>query len=371
MPVRVKDITAVMETYFPLYLAESWDNVGLQIGSVNKVIERVVIALDVDERILEYAIKQKADMIISHHPLLFKPLNNICYDLMTGKLIRDIVLSHIAIYCAHTNLDAADKGLNQLLAELLGIKNIEPLDTYKSEGLYKLVIYVPAAYVNEVRAAVNKAGAGYTGNYSDCSFRVQGTGTFCPGPNTEPYIGTMGNLQEVDEYRLETVVYRNDLPRILRVMQEVHPYEEIAYDIYPLINEGKTYSIGRKGFLEEKMSLKEYSLEVKKRLGIERIRVVGELDREIEKIAVVCGSGASFINKVIDQGIDLLVTGDLKYHEAKEAEAQDLSIIDAGHQETEKIVIPYLCNLLADECRARDMQIELIEAYPAACFKTL
>ncbi len=371
MQAKVKDIITIMEYFFPSYLAESWDNVGLQVGSVDKVVEKVVISLDLDEKILEYALKQEADMIISHHPLLFKPLKNIIYESTQGRLVRDIIRADIAVYCAHTNLDAADKGLNQLLAELLGLQYIEPLDTYKKEDLYKLVVFVPATHVNELRNALNEAGAGCTGKYSDCSFRVRGIGNFRPGENTDPYIGTRGILEEVDEYRLETVLYRGDLSEILKVIQEVHPYEEIAYDIYPLINEGKVFSMGRKGILERKMSLEEYTVEVKKHLGLDTIRVVGDLEAEVKKVAVVSGAGASFINQVINQEIDLLVTGDLKYHEAREAEAVGLAVIDAGHQGTEEIVVSYLCKLLARECKARGLQIEFIEAYSDPCFKNL
>lgn len=371
MLVKVKDVKAIMEKYFPPYLAEDWDNVGLQLGSMNKDVTKVIVALDLDEEVLKQALNQKADMIITHHPFIFKPLKRINYDLSQGRLIRDLIQTDITVYSAHTNLDAGEKGLNQVLAEMLGLENIKPLDHSHIEDLYKLVVFVPASHVNKVREAINNAGAGDIGKYSDCSFRTSGTGTFRPGEDTDPFIGEQGLLEEVDEFRLETAAYQRDLDKVVQAMIKAHPYEEVAYDIYRLENQGRIFSLGRKGNLDSAVTLEEYAREVKKQLGIESVRVTGDLTRKVKKVAVVSGAGASFIGRAKAQKIDVLVTGDVKYHEARDAEAQGVAVIDAGHQGTEEIIVPYLCNLLKKECSFSDIEIKFIPAYSEPCFKNI
>lgn len=371
MPGKIKDITGIMEEHFPLWLAESWDNCGLQIGSREALVNRVIVALDMDEAILDLAIEKNAELIITHHPFFFKGIKSIDYSTPLGRMIQKSIKAGISIYSAHTNLDAGEQGLNQVLAELLGLGEIEPLYMDKQEELYKLVVFVPATHAQQVREAINQAGAGHTGAYSDCSFRVRGTGTFRPAEGCNPFIGKTGMLEEADEYRLETVVYKRDLQRIIKIMQEAHPYEEVAYDIYKLNNQGKIFSLGRKGSWPESISLQDCAEQVKSKLKLKNVRVVGDLKRSIKKAAVVSGSGASLIDEVIRQGIELFITGDLKYHEARDAEARGLSVIDAGHQESEEIIVPYLCDMLQKETEAKGFEVKVIAAYAATCIKNL
>ncbi|MDD4627173.1 MAG: Nif3-like dinuclear metal center hexameric protein [Syntrophomonas sp.] len=371
MPTIVKDIIAIMEEHFPPWLAEAWDNSGLQLGSANKVVEKVAVALDLDKSILDQALKLKIGLIITHHPLFFRPLKHINYDSPVGSLIQRMVKSGISVYTAHTNLDAAEKGINQVLAELLGLQDIDTLETSKREELYKLVVYVPASHSEELRRAINGAGAGFIGNYSDCSFRVRGTGTFRPGAGSQPFLGQEGELEEADEFRLETVVRKQELSQVLQAMEEAHPYEEVAFDLFRLEQAGKRYSMGRSGLLPEETKLGDYARQVKETLGLEAVRVVGDLDKVLRKVAIVSGAGASLIPAISQQGIELLVTGDLKYHEARDAEASGLAIIDAGHQGTEEIISAHLSQFLQQECEKRGMKLEFIPLYSEACFKYL
>ena len=371
MIVRAKDIMTLMEEEFPLHLAESWDNSGLQIGSSDKQVGRILIALDLDFFVLKQAIEQQVDMIITHHPLFFKPIKNINYASSLGKMIRTLVSADITLYAAHTNLDSAQKGLNQALAEKLGLVNIEPLYPASKEDLFKLVVYVPATHLEEVRAAICIAGAGNIGKYADCTFRTGGTGTFRPGQDTNPFIGKTGELEEVDEFRLETIIYESDLKQVLDSMHKAHPYEEVAYDLYRLENQGRVFSPGRKGYLVEKISLRNYALQVKDLLGVKSLRVVGNLDGMVKNVAVISGSGASLMNRVMGQNIDLLVTGDLKYHEAKDAEAAGLKIIDAGHQGTEAIVVPLLIDYLNPKLADHKLGVELIPCVSPECIKNI
>ncbi|HHV15865.1 MAG TPA: Nif3-like dinuclear metal center hexameric protein [Gelria sp.] len=371
MTVQAKDIMTLLEEEFPLYLAEDWDNSGLQIGSSDKKVDRILIALDLDPFILKQAVEQQVDMIITHHPLFFKPVKNINYASPVGKMIKTLVSADITVYSAHTNLDAAAGGLNQALAERLGLVDIEPLYPASREALLKLVVFVPATHLEEVRAAVCAVGAGYIGEYSDCTFRVRGTGTFRPGQDTNPFIGKTGQLEEVDEFRLETIIYEHDLKKVLKSMHQAHPYEEVAYDLYRLENEGRVFSPGRKGCLAQEISLQDYALQVKELLGVKSLRVVGDLDSMVKNVAVISGSGASLIDRVMGQDIDLLVTGDLKYHEAKDAEAVGLKVIDAGHQGTEAIVVPLLIDYLNSKLADRNLQVGLIPGISPQCIKEI
>ncbi|MEA1961186.1 MAG: Nif3-like dinuclear metal center hexameric protein [Bacillota bacterium] len=367
MQVRVKDIVKIMEDHFPPHLAESWDNVGLQIGSYDMPVHRILTTLDLDAGILAQAVEQDVDLIITHHPLFFKGIKTIRFEEEKGRFIQTLIKADICVYSAHTNLDSAARGLNQILAEKLGLTKIQPLMKNKTEELYKLVIYVPCGHEEPLRQAVNDAGAGHTGLYSDCSFRTIGTGTFKPGTGTHPFIGEEGKVAEVEEYRLETIVPKDKLPQVLTRMKQVHPYEEVAYDLFLLQNEGQIFSLGRKGQLEEPVSLEELCRHVKKVLGLKNLRVVGNMERAIKKIAVVSGAGMSLMSAALAKNCDVLITGDLKYHEARDAESAGLAIIDAGHFGTESLVAEYLAELLEQAFEEYAYEVEVVPVTGCDC----
>ncbi|MEN6460114.1 MAG: Nif3-like dinuclear metal center hexameric protein [Syntrophomonas sp.] len=371
MNAIVKDIIRIMENDFPPYLAEDWDNSGLQVGSYNTSVNKIMISLDLDQQILQQAIDSKVDMIITHHPLLFKPVKSINIDQPPGNIIMQLIKNDICVYAAHTNLDASEKGLNQLLAETLNLKNIGPLDKSRQESYYKLVVFVPVTHINEVSKAISDAGAGYIGNYSDCNFRTGGIGTFRPQKGTRPFIGTEGNLTEIDEFRLETIVPKHLINRVVRSMIEAHPYEEVAYDLYCLANEGQIISLGRRGKLDNPITLNEFAADVKKRLQVDNVQVAGDLDKVISNVAVVSGAGASFLKMITAQDIDVLVTGDVKYHEAKDAIMSGLAVVDAGHQGTEEIMVNYLVDLLERQCKELNYNIEFSKGHAEKCLKTI
>lgn len=371
MQAKVRDIARIVEELFPVYLAQKWDNVGLQIGSLKDPVTRVLVTLDMDKEILEHARESKAEMIITHHPLFFAGVKAINYDKLPGSLIRDIVKSGISIYSAHTNLDAGERGLNQILAERVGLKDIKPLDKGYREPLYKLVVYVPADHEDIVRQAILEAGAGHIGMYNDCSFRVPGIGSFRPLAGSTPYIGQEGLLQEVEEYRLETIVPQTKLEKVLQNMLQAHPYEEAAYDLYRLERPERVFSLGRVGKLAAEIELKQFCDDIKKQLGLKYLRIAGDINKPVRKIAVVSGAGASFIGKARHQGCDALLTGDLKYHEAREAIESGLAVIDAGHQGTEQLMSSYLSDLLNAEVRQRDYDVDFISIINRQCIITL
>jgi len=363
--VRVKDIVKLLEKHYPLNLAEDWDNVGLQVGSMGREVSKVAVALELDHQVLERAWQENADLIITHHPLIFKALPSIKVDSPVGSLLRKLIMADISLYTAHTNLDNADRGVNQLLAERVGLTDIEPLPLRTAghrQPLYKLVVYVPLTHINEVREAVCRAGAGFIGKYSDCTFRAKGIGTFKPGEDTDPFIGQIGQLEEVEEARLETVCPQHLVKPVINAMLQAHPYEEVAYDLYKLENQGTMFSPGRKGTLPQAMPLGQMAEQVRTKLDLPALRIVGEKDALVQKVAVVSGSGASFIREIAGQA-DVLVTGDLKYHEAREAAALGLAVIDAGHQATEELVVQEVCRVLAQESSQAGWQVDYIPVY--------
>lgn len=362
MKARVRDIAALMEKHYPLNLAEDWDNVGLQVGSMGREVAKVVVALELDHQVLDQAWQENADLIITHHPLIFKALPSIKVDSPVGSLIRKLIMADISLYAAHTNLDSASKGVNQILAERVGLIDIEPLPLRtagRHETLYKLVVYVPLTHVDEVRVAISSAGAGSIGNYSDCTFQSPGIGTFKPGPGTQPFIGQTGDLEQVDESRLETICPEHLLKSVIEAVLHSHPYEEVAYDVYKLEKPGTLYSPGRKGRLPQALTLGNLAEQVQSQLDLPTLRLVGNTKHLVQKVAVVSGSGASFIKEIAGQA-DVLITGDLKYHEARDAAALGLAVIDAGHQATEELVVQEVCRLLEEESSQAGWQVEYV-----------
>lgn len=366
MACKISDVIRVMEQHFPPYLAQDWDHVGLQVGDPRQTVSKVCLALDLTEEVLDQAIAEGAQMIITHHPLFFKAINCIDYRQPMGQILERLVKADMTVYSAHTNLDAGERGLNQYLAERLGLSNIGLLDQEIAEDYQKLVVYVPRAYEEKVRAAICSAGAGSIGRYCDCSFRVPGTGTFRPGKDTNPFIGQQGRLEEVDEYRLETIIPVRYSEQIIRSLLKVHPYEEAAYDIYPLENVHKYFSLGRTGSIEQ-ITLEAFARKVKQCLGIDHLQLTGEPEQKVSKAAVVSGAGANFMRQARNRGCDVLVTGDLKYHEAMMARDLGIAIIDAGHQGTERIVGELLQDLLRDS----DLEIETFVAKQSVCMRIL
>ncbi len=349
-----------MEQIAPRVLAEEWDNPGLLLGDPAQKINKIITCLDVTEALVREAVEKECDMIISHHPFIFHALKKIRTDLPAGRLIRQLIKSNIAVFAAHTNLDSANGGVNDMLCEMWHLHNIRPLDITFAEELVKLAVFVPQSHAEAVRLAIGKAGAGFIGNYSHCAFEVRGKGHFLPREGTSPYIGEIGRIASVDEVRLETVLPEQIKDRVVRAMLKVHPYEEAAYEIYPLKTKGKAAGLGRIGEIEEKLSLEQFAAMIKEILPVDYVRIVKSNDRKIKRVALCSGAGAEFIGKAKMQGADLYVTGDVKYHEAQKAQELDMNLIDAGHFGTEAPVAEALADKLNLYARKNKWNIEII-----------
>ncbi|WP_096434625.1 Nif3-like dinuclear metal center hexameric protein [Alteribacter populi] len=330
-------IIQAFEAFSPKSYAVEGDKVGLQIGTLNKPVKKVMVALDVIEPVVDEAIESGVDLIIAHHPIIFKPIKELRTDHVYGRTVEKLIKNDIAVYAAHTNLDVAPGGVNDLMAEALGIQQTEVLVETTEDPLKKVVVFVPEAEADQVRDALGKAGAGFIGNYSHCTFNTKGIGTFKPEEGTDPFIGKQGKMEYVDEVKIESVFPASIEKRVIRAMVDAHPYEEVAYDLYEMAMSGEKLGLGRIGHLKEEMSLKAFSAHVKGVFDVKGVRVVGDLKRPVKKVAVLGGDGNKYVNTALFKGADVFVTGDLYYHVAHDAMMEGLMMVDPGHN-VEKIM---------------------------------
>lgn len=344
MSVFCQQIVAALEELAPLRYAEEWDNVGLQIESDRQMVEKIMLALTPSEKVIAQAVEKKVDFLLTHHPLIFKPLKTINSRTAAGRSARQLLTHQISYYAAHTNLDTVL--VNQTLAEAISLQSVKPLSFSHADCYYKLAVYVPVGYEEKVREAICTSGAGFIGKYSHCTFQSAGTGTFLPLAEAKPFLGEVNRLERAQEYRLETIVPSENLTDVLTQMHAAHPYEEVAYDLYPLKNQPERAGIGVIGDLSEKLTLTEFMQQVKKILQLDSIRYCGERQKIIQRVAILGGSGASYINLAHEQGADVLLTGDLSYHDGQLAEELGLAVIDGTHFATEHFVLPVLGDYL-------------------------
>lgn len=346
MKITCGDIADYMEEIAPSSLAEKWDNTGLLIGSRSNEVKRVLVCLDIGAAVVDEAAEVHAGMIISHHPVIFEGLKSIDTGSAKGRCIESLIKNCISVFCAHTNLDFADSGVNEQLARVIGLTDIKDLNPDRTEKLYKIVVFVPAEAMDSVRNALCISGAGHIGNYSNCTFAAGGTGTFMPLEGTNPYAGKKGRLEKTGEFRLETIISRKLLAGAIRKMLAAHPYEEVAYDVYPLELPEKRFGLGKSGRLPERRPFKEFVGHMKEALHADTIRVIGPAPEEVEKAAVFCGSFDGNYSGILRERPDVLVTGDIKYHTAVEIREMGICVIDAGHYATERVIVKPLAEKL-------------------------
>ena len=359
MALKCQTIINHLETFAPKFFAEEWDNVGLLVGDSKQEVKKVLLALDANMDVIEEAVQKQIDMVITHHPIIFRPIKNIRRDSIQGEMIYKVIQNNISVYCAHTNLDAAVGGLNDYFAEKIGLLDTKILDPIY-EQYKKIIVYVPKGHEDRILEAMSEAGAGWMGNYCECAFMSEGIGTFRPLEGANPYIGEKGKLEKVAEVRLEMLCLESKVKKVIQAMLKAHPYEEAAYDILSIDIETTCYGIGRIGVLSEGVKLSTYVQHIKTTLGLSHVRVIGDLDKEIRKVALCTGAGAGYIRKAYYQGADILITGDIKYHEAQEAESLGVAIIDAGHFGTEYIVSSLLKKYLKDLSEKTKEELDIL-----------
>lgn len=353
MSVTVQEIMDLMESIAPKSYAMEWDHVGLQIGSPKKEVQRIMITLEINLKVVEEAVAKSVDLIISHHPLIFNPLSKIDFEDPKGATIQKIIQEDLHIYVSHTNMDVAPRGLNHHIAEKIGLKNISVLDAYELKPYYKFIVYVPKTHSPLMIDAIHKGGGGYIGNYSHCTYKISGTGTFKPEEGSNPFLGEKNELEKVEEDKVETIVEQKDIQRLIHEVQKAHPYEEVAYDLYPLEKSMDHVGLGRIGELTKTENLEAFIGELKASLQLSQVRYVGNLKQEISKVGILNGSGGDFATKAQKAGVDCFITGDLKYHDAQDAMEGEMAVVDIGHYESEIIfrefIKAYLKTSLGDQ----------------------
>lgn len=325
------EIIQLFESWSPRTFALEGDSVGLQIGQLNRPISKVLVTLDVTIDVIHEAIDQNCQLILAHHPPIYRPLQNLRTDTPAGKMMELCIKHDLAVYAAHTNLDVAQGGVNDLLAEALQLQQIKVLEETFAETLMKLVVFVPTTHATQLRDQLALAGAGKIGQYDSCSFSSKGIGRFQPLDGATPAIGEMNRLEVVEEEKIEVVFPSSKQSKILKTMYAHHPYEEVAFDLLALEAKTNQQGIGRIGVLSQPMSLDSFAKKVKEQLGVPFVRVVGEGATEISKVAVLGGDGNKYIHKARRAGAEVLVTGDMYFHTAQDAQAIGLSIVDPGH----------------------------------------
>jgi dinuclear metal center YbgI/SA1388 family protein len=341
--VRVGDVADAVERIAPLPLAEEWDNCGLQAGDPAAEVGRVLVALTPLPEVFTEAEERGANFLLFHHPIIFRPIRSLDTSLYPGDLLARAIRSGMAVYAAHTSYDAAPGGVSVALAETLGLRG--PLRIISPRGtLRKLVVFVPEESVDGVVLALSEAGAGVIGDYTECTFRTRGTGTFRGGDETNPYLGESGRLEKVDEVRVETVVAGHLAGRAAQAATAAHPYEEVL-DVYPVEGTPEGCGYGRLGVLPEPLSPEELREHVSGSLGFPA-RLVADAGEHVQRVAVLGGSGGSFIPEVAAAGAEAYVTGDIDYHDALLAGSLGLTVIDAGHAATELPSLPPLARRL-------------------------
>lgn len=355
---RVADWLEVIETLYPRRQAASWDNPGLQVGAPDDQVARVLVTLDVTSAVLDEAAELPATLVAAHHPLLFRPLARLTPDTAPGKLALQAARQGIAVAAAHTNLDVTDdgSGTNDPVVALLGLRDVVPLTTELREGeRVKLTTFVPPEALTTVLDALSAAGAGRIGEYERCSFRVRGTGTFRPRPGTDPYSGQgIGVDAEEAEDRLELELPRARIGAVVRALIAAHPYDEVAYDLVPLLD-GDRVGFGRVGELPEPVPLAVLAERVRDGLPAPHLRFAGPPDAEVRRVAVVGGAGDSLSGAALSAGADVYLTGDLRHHVTLDALELGLSLIDAGHHATESAAMPAFLDRLAALGRDRGL----------------
>lgn len=360
--MNIGAITDFLETIAPLSYQESYDNSGLIIG--NKAMEATgaLFTLDVTEAIVDEAIALGYNLIIAHHPLIFKPIKSINGRNETDRCIIKAIKHDIAIYAAHTNLDNAPQGVNAMICEKLGLSRTKILDP-AGEMLRKIAVFVPLEHAEKVRNAMFEAGAGRLGDYNSCSFNTPGQGTFKAGNSANPFVGSIGELHTENELRVEAICEKQDLSRIIHAMVQSHPYEEVAYDVYPLVNKNPYVGSGMTGEMGEPMDEMEFLHLVKRTFGPGCLKHSPLTGKKICKVAVCGGSGNFLISNALAAGADAFITGEIKYHDYFMAEGKIL-LIEAGHYETEQFTKDLLYQVIKENFTTFATRISSITTNP-------
>jgi dinuclear metal center YbgI/SA1388 family protein len=369
--VTVWDVWRALDDHFPFSHRADWDNVGILLGDPGGPVRSIALALDATPRVISSLRRLPADLLVTHHPVVFSPLKSVRPDHPSSRAAYDLLRMGVAAISAHTNADVAPRGVSFAMARRLGLLGIRPLIPGEpSSDACKIVVFVPSGHADAVFSAAAEAGAGRIGAYARCSFRSAGKGTFLGAEGTDPYMGVSGREERVEEIRLETVAAGSLVPAVLRAVRGAHPYEEPAIDVVPLRGGALGGGVGAVGDLSAPCPLDEFLGKARRALRASWIKAAGPARKTVRRVAVVGGSGAEFADAARDAGADLFITGDVKYHQAIEAAAGAMPVVDIGHASGEQWILPEFRKVLQARFRGAVtariiMEKEPLRAVPA------
>jgi len=364
--MKAKDVALKIEEIYPPSLAQDWDNVGLLVGDPQKNVENILLTIDITNNVVAEARRLKTDLIVSYHPVIWDGLKKIIAEEPT-RVVYELIRSGIAVFSIHTALDSAIGGVNDALAEMVGIVDGKPIGDYVGSGLgdnYKLVVFVPIDSVAKVSNAIFAAGAGAIGNYSHCGFNAEGTGTFLPHKGAKPAIGKKGKLEKVAETRFETLVPADKLDAVINAMRKAHPYETPAFDIFRLHATKNQLGLGRIGELARPLRVAQISKKIKEVTGAKAVGLVGNENRLVKRAAVCAGSCGKIVNQVIAAKADLYLTGELKHHQALAAQEAGLTCICLSHTVSERFILRKVAKQLQKQVKGAKIRISKKDAEP-------
>ncbi len=360
----LNEIITLLEKKAPLKLQETYDNSGLLIGSPNKETEKALISLDVTEEVINEAITNKCNLIISHHPVIFKGLKKLTGSNTIERIVEKAIKNDIALYAIHTNLDNVSGGVNSVLAKRLGVTNCKILQP-GIEKMYKIVTFCPHDSTQKVMESLFSSGAGNIGNYDSCSYLTEGKGTFRALEGSDPYIGELNKLHYESETKIECIIAEHKLSNAVKAMLKSHPYEEVAYDIIPLQINNPDVGAGMIGELPMPVSINEFLKTIKDALGCQHLKHNKLINHPVRKVAFCGGSGSFLINTAAKNNADIFITGDIKYHDYFEHTGR-MTLVDAGHFETEHPVKELLYAFLKENFPNFALQISKSDVNPVS-----
>lgn len=342
MNPTVAAITADLDALYPPSLAAQWDNVGLLLGDPAVTVGRILTCLTLTPEVAAEAVEDGFQLVVTHHPILFRGAKRLTSATAEGQTVLALAGHGIAVYSPHTAFDNARGGINDQLAALAGLIDVQPLRRADGPRQYKVVVFVPEVDFAKVSAAMFAAGGGTIGEYRECSFRVGGTGTFFGEAESTPAVGQKGRREEVAEWRLETVCLEGVVDGVIAAARSAHSYEEPAIDVYPLRAEPSSAGAGRVGRLPSPMSLSEFGSKLRAELKCGPIQMVGDPARPIERVALACGAAGEFLTDAIQSGADVFLTGEMRFHDYLAARAAGISLVLPGHYATERFAVEEL-----------------------------
>jgi dinuclear metal center YbgI/SA1388 family protein len=346
--VTVRDVYRALDDRYPFAHRAEWDNVGMLAGDPEAPVRSVLAALDATPGTLALCRRLRPDLLLTHHPIIYTPLKSIRPDNNDSSAAFSLIRMGVAAISAHTNADVAPRGVSWAVARRLGLKKIRPLIPGEPSDACKVAVFAPADRADEVMTAISGAGGGRIGEYSRCSFRISGIGTYVPADSANPFMGEAGREEKAEEIRLEAVVAKSLLQKAIAAIRRVHPYEEPAIDVYPLAGGSLGGGVGAIGDLSSPMSMPGALEEIYSKIRPSWIKVSGPGKGQVRRIGVVAGSGAEFAKAAREAGADLYVTGDVKYHQALEAAAGAMTVADVGHGSAERWILPEFRKVLLE-----------------------